>query len=170
MTQEDPQLFETQVRDFFAQSDFLDYLVLRPLSHIRPNWEITWDRGSNRYAPEDDSFAGLVNELIDDLSQASPPKRYHDHEDRLAEYVRDGHLRWPIRKDGQRWVGADYQSILEQGAYGDIDLADLLLAAAGRVHAALRRGQMHFDDMEESHRRMLGAVLSIALYHRNDAG
>ena len=27
--------------------------------------------------------------------------------------------------------------------------------------------ELHFDDMEESHQRMLAAVLSILLYHRN---
>lgn len=63
-------------------------------------------------------------------------------------------------------VGADYDSILEQGGFHDIDEANLVAAAAGRVRAALERGQMHWDDMEDSHRRMLAAVLSVILYHR----
>ena len=96
---------------------------------------------------------------------ASPPARYHDNENRLAEYVRKN-LKWPIRKEGKRWVGADYSSIIEQGGFDDFDQQDLVLAAAGRIRAAIDHGQQHFDDMEESHRRILGAVISIILYHR----
>lgn len=158
------------VRRFFGVGILLDYETLRPLSHIRSNWDITWDPKDGRYAPEDDSFAGDLNALIDDLAAATPPMHYHNHEDRLAEYVRDGHLRWPITKQGNRWVGANYQSILEQGGFRDLDQQDLILAAAGRVWAALRRGQLHYDDMEESHRLMLAAVLTIILYHRADLG
>lgn len=157
-----------EIREFFAHSEFLDYVVLRPLSHIRGNWESTWDRGSGRYLPEEDSFADALNGVIDDLAAATIPSAYHDHEDRLAEYVRDGHLRWPIRKIGKRWVGMDYRVILEQGGFRDLDQRDLVAAAAGRVSAAVQLGQLQFDDMEESHREMLGVVLSIILYHRAD--
>lgn len=159
------------VRAFFAWSnDTLDRLVLRPLSHITMNWELGWDHEAQAYEPETDSFAGILNRTIIDLSNASPPRRYHDNEDRLAHFVVEN-LGWPIRKERGRWIGADYQSILEQGGFHDIDQAELLQAAAGRVHAALDRGQMHFDDMEDSHRRMLAAVLTIILYHRgNDVG
>lgn len=151
---------------FFAWSnDTLDYLVLRPLSHIASSWELSWDQQAQRYWPEEDSFGAALNQMIFDLAHITPPQRYHDHEDRLAEYA-IAQLKWPIRKIGGRWVGADYDSLLEQGGCHDVDQADLLLAAAGRVHAALKRGQMHFDDMEISHRRMLGTVLSIILYHR----
>jgi hypothetical protein len=108
--------------------------------------------------------------MIVDLSGARPPARYHDNEDRLAEYARDK-LKWPIRKERGRWVGHDYDFILEQSGFDDIDQTELLHAAAGRIRAALDRGQMHFDDMEESHRRMLGAILTIILYHRgNEVG
>ena len=41
-----------------------------------------------------------------------------------------------------------------------------MLAAAGRIRAAVIRGQTHFDQMEESHRRMLAALLLVILYHR----
>ncbi len=145
----------------------LDYLVTRPLSHIAGNWELTWDHGSGQYEPEEDSFASLVNQMIDDITVTMPPTRYHDNEDRLAEHVVT-HLKWPLHKVGNRWEGANYESILEQGSFKDIDQADLLTAAAGRVHAALDRDQEHFDDMEESHRRMLAGVLAIILYHRGN--
>lgn len=152
-------------RAFFAWSDRLDYLVLRPLSHISMSWELTWDHAAQQYVPEKGSFAKLMNGLIDDLAAAEPPGRYHDNEDRLAEYVVE-HLKWPIRKQGGRWVGADYVSILEQGAYRDLDHLNLILAAAGRMQAALDRGQDHFDQMEEGHQRMLAGVLTVILYHR----
>lgn len=70
-------------------------------------------------------------------------------------------------KVGNRWVCVDYASLLEQGRFGDTDEANLMLAVAGRIHAARIAGQEHFDDMEESHQRMLAAVLSVILYHRS---
>ena len=153
------------MKSFFANSEYLDTDVVRRLSHILGNWELTWDRDNERYCEEEDSYAGTINKLFVDLSLAKPPPRYHDNEDRLAEYVVE-HLRWPIRKEGKRWVGEDYAAILQQGGFHDSSEQDLVLAAAGRIQAAVDRNQFHFDDMEESHRRMLGAVITIILYHR----
>jgi hypothetical protein len=157
---------QNQVRDFFARAEWLDYVVLRQLDHIRDNWEITWDENAKRYRSEENSFSHLLNCLIDELTHVVPPTRYHDHEDRLAEYVRDGRLKWPIRNVGMRWEGAEYKVILEQGGFNDVDQSELVRAASGRVWAAIKRSQLHFDDMEQSHQQMLGAVLSIVLYHR----
>lgn len=151
------------VRDFFARSDYLDYRVLRPLAHIRPLWEIIWDRDTNTYEPERGSFATMLNELVDRLARAEPPARYHDHEDRLAEFARDK-FGVPIRKVGNRWEGADYPWVLEQGAYKDGDQGDLVLAAAGRVRAAIQHGQISFDEMEKSHQRILAEVLTIIIF------
>jgi hypothetical protein len=154
------------VRDFFYRSGAIDYSVLRPLSHIRFNWDVMWDRDLERYKPEEDSFSDDLNELIEQIANLNPPAKYHDNEDRLAEFVRE-RLSWKIRKEGRRWVGADYQFIFEQGGFDDHDMSNLLLAATGRVHAAISRGQRHFDDMGDSHQNMLAAVLSIILYHRD---
>jgi hypothetical protein len=150
---------------FFANSLYLDTVVVRPLSHILSNWELIWDRDKERYCEEKNSYAVTLNQLFVDLSSAKPPSSYHDNEDRLAEYV-VGHLKWSIRKEGKRWVGADYAAILEQSGFHDTSEQDLVIAAAGRIQAAVNRNQFHFDDMEESHRRMLGAVITIILYHR----
>lgn len=150
---------------FFSRSEAFDYMVLRPLSHIRGNWELTWDDESKQYKEEDGSYAGIVNELLTELGQCRPPDRYHDNEDRLAEYVVKS-LGWTIHKVNNRWVGMDYSSILEHGGFRDVNENNLVLATAGRVQAAIARGQNHFDDMEESHQRMLAAVMSIILYHR----
>lgn len=154
--------------EFFRHSELLDALSLRQLSHMKHNWELTWDDEREQYEPEEDSFAQKVNDLIVELSDIKPPRRYHDHEDRLAQHVID-RLGWDIRKVGARWVGQDYPSILEQGAFGVEAQKELLLAAAGRIKAAIRLGQRHFDDMEESHRKMLADVLAVILYHRADA-
>ena len=153
------------MKSFFARSEHLDVEALRPLSHILANWELTWDAANQKYCEEDDSYATVLNELILELSSATPPARYHDNEDRLAEYVIK-HLKWAIRKDGNRWVGEDYGLILQQGGFRDINEQNLVLAAAGRIHAALDRNQLHYDYMEDSHRRMLGAVIATILYHR----
>ncbi|WP_147300568.1 hypothetical protein [Lysobacter silvisoli] len=89
------------LQDFFRHSDLLDALALRQLSHIKGNWELTWDHRLELYEPEEDSFAGKVNELIDELSEIEPPRRYHDNEDRLAEHV-IARLGWNIHKVGSR--------------------------------------------------------------------
>lgn len=152
-------------KDFFKNSWLLDHMVLRRLWHIKPNWELTWD--GHEYEPEEDSYASLLNKLIDELSHLIPPQKYHDHEDRLAEYMRDKSS-WDIKKVDGCWVGAPYGFILEQGGFGDIGQKDLKLAVAGRIKAAIDRGQKHFDDMEDGHQKMLGDVLTIIMYHQSD--
>lgn len=154
-----------QFKLFFADSSLLDYMVLRPLARIRPNWELIWDGANSSYEIEDGSFAGQLNRFIHDLASCLVPERYHENEDILAEYVVK-HLRWPIRKVGRRWIGDDYTAVVEQGGSRDVDQENLLAAAAGRIRAALVRGQPHFDDMEKLHREMLAAVMSIILYWR----
>lgn len=155
------------MKDFFYNSNLLDYLVLKPLSHITLNWELTWDHNNRKYYEENKSFAKSLNKLILEINTSKPPLKYHDHEDRLAEYV-IAHLKWKITKVGSRWEGVDYRVILEQGGFQDVDQMDLLCASAGRIEAAIKYSQYHFDDMEETHRKMLGAILSIILYLRND--
>jgi hypothetical protein len=157
------------IRGFFAWSEFLDRMVLRPLSHIAGNWETSWDHDERRYRPELFSFADDLNHVIELVAICPRPRRYHDNEDALAErVVRD--LRWPIQKKRGRWRGADYGAILEQGAFRDLNQRDLITAAAGRVHAALDYGQTHCDKMEDGHLFMLAALLSIIIYHGHSAG
>ena len=154
--------------EFFGWSDLLDYMVNRELAHIRANWELTWNHSEQKYEPEEDSYAELLNSLFYELSEVEPPSKYHDNEDRLAEYLRDNSS-WNIRKVKGRWIGAPYERILEQGGFGDLGQKELVLAAAGRIKAAIDRGQVHYDDMEESHRYILSIVIIIILYHRTDA-
>lgn len=156
---------DKKIKDFFASSDFLDYMVLRPLSHINMSWELTWSSEDNEYKREEGTFATLLNDLISELSNTVPPAKYHDNEDCLAEYVKQS-LNWNIYKQGGRWVGVDYDVILEQGGFKDINEQNLVHAATGRIKAALDRGQNHFDDMEDFHKRMLAAVITIIIYHR----
>ena len=153
--------------DFFNNSDGLDRLVLRPLSHISLNWELTWDRNNQQYLEEENSFAKSLNKLIEELRVITPPLSYYNNEDILANYV-VANLKWPIQKIGGRWIGADYQSILEQGGHHDLDENNLILAASGRIKAAIKFGQKHFDDMEPSHKEMLAAVMAIIIYHRGE--
>jgi hypothetical protein len=161
--------------EFFGWSDFLDHEVLRQLSHIRPNWELSWDHASRRYTPEDGSYAQLLNELIDELGRCDPPLRYHENENRLGEYLSLG-LGLGFKRKGNRWFGrdgepltlGDYLSLLEQGGFKDIYQKELLFAASGRIQAAISRGQVHFDEIERSHQIMLAGVLAIILYYRSD--
>ena len=100
-----------------------------------------------------------------ELSKLNPPKKYHNNEDRIVEYCKEN-LNWNIKKVGSRWVGEEYAAILEQGSFDDLDERDLCFAACGRVKAALERGPMHFDQMEDFHRKMLADVFAIILYQR----
>jgi hypothetical protein len=153
------------IRGFFAWSDSLDYMVLRPLSHIAGNWEAHWDHDEKRYSPEPFSFAEVLNVVIELVATCPRPLKYHEHEDNLAERVVN-QLKWPIQKKGTRWIGADYPTILEQGAFDDVEQQTLIIAANGRAQAALDHGQKHFDDMEDGHQSLLAALLSIIIYHR----
>jgi hypothetical protein len=163
----------TTVKDFFAWSQWVDEDVLRPLSHIRGNWELTWDHNTRSYRPEHDSFAELLNQLIDELDACDPPSRYHNNEDVLGECVQRT-LNWGIKKVGRSWVGShdnrltppDYIAMLQQGAFDDERQANLVQAAAGRIQAAIMLGQTHFDQLEQSHQYMLAGVLASILYHR----
>jgi hypothetical protein len=158
-----------QISKFFANCMWLDSSVLRPLSHIAPNWEASWDGDNQCYKAEADSFADDLNAIITQIANTENPMRYHDNEDNLAERVlRD--LNWPIQKKGNFWSGADYQSILEQGSFDDIEQQNLITAATGRVQTAMELGQMHFDDMEQAHLNILAAIMTIAIYQRDNDG
>ena len=109
---------DSRFKEFFGWSNLFDYMVTRQLSHVRGNWELTWDHENKQYEPEEESYAELINELVLELSGLDPPEKYHDNEDRLAEYCKDS-LDWDIKKVGNRWVGSSYASILEQGGFKD---------------------------------------------------
>jgi hypothetical protein len=61
----------------------LDRAVLRPLSHITLNWELTWNHTTKCYEPEDDSFASLLNKTIDELAETEPPADMHAFRTRI---------------------------------------------------------------------------------------
>ena len=112
-----------KISAFFKQSELFDYMVTRPLSHIVPNWELTWNLKENRVESEEDSLAEEVN---------------------------------------------DYEAIINQGSFGDEDQKNLILAAAGRIEAAIEHGQTNFDDMEYGHQKILAMVMASILYQRID--
>ena len=47
---------DKRIKDFFNWSDSFDYLVTRQLSHIRSNWELTWNHEEEEYESEEDSY------------------------------------------------------------------------------------------------------------------
>jgi hypothetical protein len=104
---------QDDVRAFFACSTWLDHMVLRPLSHIAPSWETSWNDDDNRYEPEAFSFADDLNRVIDLVATCPRPLKYHDHENLLVEAV-IRKRKWPLQKKGSRWIVADYASILER--------------------------------------------------------
>ena len=158
---------KNELINFFKQSELFDYMVTRPLSHIMPNWELSWDFENERFALEEDSLAEEVNILIEEIANVQPPENYHASEDALAEYVKS-HLNWNIHKVKNRWISCDYEAVLNQGSLDDGEQRNLILAAAGRISAAIARKQLHFDDMECGHQRILAMVMASILYQRID--
>jgi len=61
-----------------------------------------------------------MNDLILELEGTSPPKNYHQNEDKLAEYIYKK-FNWQINKLNNRWAFASYKAILDQRGFGDID-------------------------------------------------
>lgn len=161
-------------RDYFSNSDCLDYFSTRMLSHINPNWELTWDYKNNRYREEEYSFANLLNKLIDELEDIRDVNiEYHDFEDKLCNNVVKN-LKWVIRKKNKHWQekrGAEwlrpvYESILEQGGFSDEDQSNLIYALADRIQAAFKYRQKNFDETEIYHRKIIGAIVAIIIYHK----
>lgn len=158
--------------EFLGNSDWLDHETTHKLDHIFPNWELTWDFERERYVEEPDSFAALVNALIDELEAIGTTLSYHQNEDALAEYVRDV-LHEPVTKQGNRWLldgSADrYDELLERGGLGDVGQRMLVAAIAGRIQAAISHGQNHFEEMEQRHQRILAWAITSVLFYRADS-
>jgi hypothetical protein len=158
--------------EFFTPSDLIEHEILRPLSHIRNNWDVMLDYETGRYMDEDDSFGWLFNNLINELASTETLEKYHNSEDRLAEHVKQT-LSWDIKKESGFWLNkdgtrihpSDYLATLEQGGFNVDGVSYLIVAAAGRIKAAIKNNQKHFDAMEKGHRTILAGVLSAILYH-----
>ena len=155
------------LEEFFKGSEFLDYEVLRPLSHIRGNWDLSSGTDTS-FAPEENSFALELSQLIEELAKTDIPSRYHDNEDQLARYVQENFDK-EIEKVGNRWVGQDYRVILQDAGFFDINERNLVQSAKGRIVAAINFGQVHYDTMELGHRKMLAVILTLILYHRYES-
>jgi hypothetical protein len=154
------------MEDFFKDCALLDRMVLKPLQHIEPEWELTWDEFGNEYVPEEHNLAQELNNLISELKLIRLPDSYHVHEDIIIEYFNESNG-LQFEKQNGRWNYSDYASLLEQAGFFDINETHLINALAGRIQAAIDRGQTNFDDMESTHRKILGWVISIILYHRS---
>jgi len=165
MNRSNQKLAIDTLKQFFARSELFDREATRPLSHIRGNWELTWDDNGDRFALEEDSFAKHLNVLLETISTTPIPLRYHDHEDIIATH-QASKAGWRAEKRNGRWVCGDYASLLEQGAFNDLEQSDLIASMTGRIAAALDFGQSDYDSMERGHRVMLADLFAITLYHR----
>lgn len=151
-----------EVKNFFAQSEYLDQMVLRPLSHLDLEWELI--QGNDGYLLEEGNLSAHLINLIDVLASTVPPKKYHDNEDRLAEYLVS--MGSKIQKKGQYWIGDDYGFVLQQASLAhQLNNEELIFSAAGRVVAAIKHKQYKFDEMEEGHQAMLAAILTILVFN-----
>lgn len=165
-------------KGFFADSAYLDYAALRPLSHVAPNWELTWDSSMGEYEAEEGSLAAHLNVLIEQVARSVPPTDYHSHENRLAQlYARVGGGRFHLSKSGKLWIDSQTNKptskemvghMIEQASSGSDDVPDLVLACAGRVATAMRFGVRHFDDLDDGHLAMLAVLIAVVLFRRSD--
>lgn len=163
-------------RRFFEDSDTLDHATLRPISHVAPNWELTWDSTSDRYEEEEDSLAAHLNKLIEEISNLVPPTDYHALENQHAinyegvasgRFYLDGKL-WRDQQTGQL-VDKDFVGhMIEQATCGHYDVPDLVLSAAGRISTALKFGVDHFDKLDRGHMEMLSVIITDILFRRSD--
>jgi hypothetical protein len=159
---------------FLGKSTYLDRLALKPISHICPYWELTWDDEKAQYIPEDGSFAEELNEVLTELNRIIPPDNYHKFEDELIEHVSKQSGNTLFNHEGE-WLAyikgeikkAEYDHALERGSFHDPYEFNLLKAVAGRIKEALERGQTHFDDMEHYHQLTLAAIITVILYKRS---
>ena len=83
--------YEDLILDFIDYSDIFDHMVLRPLSHIRGNWELQWNYEKLEFLEEEDSFAKDLNQLLRDIADCKLPcnYRYHASEDIIARLVKN---------------------------------------------------------------------------------
>jgi hypothetical protein len=161
---------------FFGESGWLDSAVLRPMSHIASCWELRRTDTVGVFMEEEESLAGLMNELIREISEATPPADYHAHEDAVMRLRQNndsqiylGDKRWRDRATGLPLAKSAIAFFLEQASIGYEDVPDLVNAAAGRVAAALRFGNANFDQLDEGHADMLAEVLCVILFVRANA-
>lgn len=153
------------MRDFFENSDFLDIMVLKPLSHIRPDWELSWYGSIDEYKPSVDSFAYELQQLIYEIEACVAPDDYHLHEDIVIKSTPQ-EFNEEVYKQGRLWIGQSYQILLQNGGLFDDDAKNLVMATAGRIAVAKRHGQLHFDQMDFSHQKILAIIMALVLYHR----
>ncbi|MDG1286323.1 MAG: hypothetical protein P8P30_02025 [Rickettsiales bacterium] len=175
VTQKDADYCDGTV-DFFARSDWLDYAVLRPLSHVAGNWELTPD--GKFYKAEEDSLADHLNILIDEIAKTHPPISYHYHENSIASQHRDtkdGSV--ILSKSKNIWLDpitkkpisiAQVGHYIEQSAARGVDDSELVAAASGRVARSISCDVNHFDDLDQGHLSMLAEIMSIILFMRSD--
>ncbi len=162
---------------FFGESEWLDRAVLRPLSHIALSWELRRTDTVGVFMEEEDSLAALMNQLILDISRATPPADYHAHEDaviRLRDGIENGTIylerkRWRDRQTGEPLDKSTLGSLMEQASIIYEDIPDLVLAAAGRVATAMKHGDATFDDLDDGHADMLAEILTIIIWVRANA-
>jgi len=149
---------------FFADSHWIEFYVTRPLQHIAGAYEIDWDEELRQYVPVDvpleTTLVSQLNDVLETVEALEPKQGYHDFEDKILSSMT---ARYPLFKIGKLWLGEDYATMLEYGGWQQQH--GILLAAAGRVRAAKKRGQHHFDEMHEAHRDVLGELLAIAVFY-----
>lgn len=162
---------------FFYRSDRLDYTTLRPLSHVRSNWELVGsESGDPLFEEEEDSYAENLNVLIDEIAAASPSYDYHKLENQIAadytdaingRYFLKGTL-WHDKQTGQPIQKDDVGHMMEQASSGSDDVPGLVLAAAGRIATAMSYSVGNFDDLDRGHMEMLAIDLMTILFRRSD--
>ncbi|MFN7310785.1 MAG: hypothetical protein ACK5T0_05370 [Vampirovibrionales bacterium] len=167
-----------KVLNFFANSDFLDRVVLRPIDHLGYDWELTWDSDKQEYKPEQNSLAEHLNILIRDIASATPEKYYHTLENKWIELFSDVKQGAYKLNSNRLWVDSLTDEpvpkdmlghMLEQATCCYEDIPDLITAVAGRVQTSMGRGKKtHFDQLDNGHMQMIGIIMTVILFRRSD--
>lgn len=152
------------IKNFFYKSETLAMAALLPLDHIYDNWELRWNESTEEYREEDDSFSPQINGIIRDLVRSGFSEMKMESPIELAQFL-NRRLDWPVETG----------SNLALSTYLRKDAEIFLLTETGLYESAsvviefcIRKGFLHFDDLDEYFREILGSIISALIYLRDD--
>ena len=160
-----------RVCTFIGWTICFDLEVTKPLSHIAPYYELTWDMEAQKFEEEELSFAPVLNSLIDKLAKTSSHTDYHQFVD--DELLASRFANEVIYLEGKRWKNnrtkeplkpEDIGHYLEQHALGGCSLVNLKKSVSSRIRAAQKAGIKNWDELDDGHRKMLAELIVVILY------
>ncbi|CAG9001425.1 MAG: hypothetical protein CENE_03445 [Candidatus Celerinatantimonas neptuna] len=144
---------------FFANSQQLDILVLKPLNKIQPNWLLNWDDENRIYVQTPDCFACKINYLIDCIQAAPYSINYTDQQQQLMSHL----ISLPLPKTVFE-LNQCYILLLKNGFYIDKWGQDLISLLSTLVNRLQHIGFLHFDHLDDRMQKKTSLLMSLILF------